>query len=68
MFPHVLILVLLVTVVVGVILWALQQFPIDPTLARVARVVIIVFYILWLVSLFFGGFGTIFGGTGHPYR
>lgn len=68
MFPHVLLLILFVTVVVGVILWALPQFPVDPTLVRVFRVIVIVFYVLWIASLFFGGFGTIFGGTGHPYR
>lgn len=67
MFPHVLLLILVVTIVVGVILWALTQFPLDATLVRVARVVIIVIYVIWLVSLLFGGFGA-FGGAYHPCR
>lgn len=38
----VLLIIVLVIVVAGVFLWGLTQLPVDPTLANVARVVIIV--------------------------
>ena len=43
----------------GVFLWALTQFPMDPTIAKVIRVVIVVvvaiFVIYWLLGLAQGG-------------
>jgi hypothetical protein len=65
MFPHVLIVALVVLVVAGLILWAVTQFPLDPVLARVIRVIVIVAVCLWLISLLLGG------GLGlgyHPCR
>ena len=54
MFPAVLLQVLLVLVVVGLILWGISQFPLDPVIARVIRVVVILFVAIWLVYLLFG--------------
>jgi hypothetical protein len=46
---------LLVLVVVGVLLWALSQFPaIDPTIKKVIYVVVIVVVVLWLAGGFLG--------------
>ncbi len=42
MFPAILIQVLIVLLVVGLILWAISQFPLDPQIAKVIRVVVIV--------------------------
>lgn len=44
-------------VLAGLALWALGQFPIDATIARLIRVVIIVACVLYLLSAF----------TGHQY-
>lgn len=44
--------------VVGLILWAIEQFPIDPTFAKLIRVVVIVFaviYLLYVLSGLVGG-------------
>jgi len=49
MFPGFLIEILIVLLIVGLILWALGQFPIDPVIARVIRVVIIVVVCIWLI-------------------
>lgn len=41
--------------IVGVILWGLNQIPgIDPTIKAIVRVVIIVFLAIWLIYLFAG--------------
>lgn len=45
-------------VVVGLILWVIQQIPMDPTIARVIRVVVIVAVCLWLLSLLVPMFGN----------
>lgn len=67
MFPAALISLIVVLAVVGLILWGLSQFPIDPTIARMIRVVIIVVVCIWLiyflVGLLGGGGGLAFG---HP--
>jgi len=45
---------------VGVILWALTQFPIDATIAKLIRVVIVVFAVVWLLYV-------LLGLTGHGH-
>jgi len=51
----------LVLIVVGVLLWALSQFPaIDPTIKRIIQVVVIVALVLWLVASV--------GGEGHSWN
>ncbi len=49
-----LIQLLVVLVVLGLALWALDQLPIDATIKQIIRVVVIVLIILWLLSVFFG--------------
>lgn len=51
--------VLMVLVVIGVILWAVQQLPLDATIKRIIWVVAIVFVVLWLVSVLFPGVGIM---------
>ena len=41
MFPALLINVVIVLVIVGLVLWVLSQIPMDPTIARIIRVVVI---------------------------
>lgn len=36
--------------VAGLLLWAAEQFPLDPTIRTIIRVVVIVFVVLWLLS------------------
>jgi len=46
----------LVLVVVGVLLWALQQFPaIDANIKKVIYVLVIVVVVIWLASSLLGG-------------
>jgi hypothetical protein len=49
-----LISILIALVIAGVILWALGQFPIDPTLARIIRVVVIVVVVLYCLGALTG--------------
>jgi hypothetical protein len=56
MSPGFLIEVVVVLVIVGLLLWLLSQFPIDPTMHRIIRAVVIVFVVLWLVYTFLGQF------------
>jgi hypothetical protein len=54
-----LIQIVAVVIVAGVLVWGLEQFPIDATFKQVAKVVIIVVVVIWvvlvLVSLLGGG-------------
>ena len=45
----VLIQIVIALVIVGVVLWALTQFPIDPTSAKLIKVVIVVFAVIYLL-------------------
>lgn len=45
-----LITIVVVLIVVGLLLWALQQLPIDPTIVVIIRVLVIVFALLWVLS------------------
>ena len=58
----VLIQVLVVLIIVGLILWAVSQIPMDPVIARIIRVVVVVFVCLWLVYLLAGSFGGSING------
>jgi hypothetical protein len=53
--------VVIALVIVGVILWALTQFPLDPTIAKLIRVVIVVFAVIYLLYVLSGLLGH-----GHP--
>lgn len=55
-------------VIVGVVLWGLTQFPIDPMIAKVIRVLIVVVVAIWIVYTILGlAGGTPSLGT-HPLR
>jgi cytochrome b subunit of formate dehydrogenase len=41
-------------VVAGLILWAIEQFPLDPTIVRIIRVVVIVAVVLYCLTAFTG--------------
>mgnify|MGYP001614253980 CR=1 FL=1 len=41
-------------VVAGLILWAVTQFPLDATIVKLIRVVVIVVAVLYLLNLLFG--------------
>jgi hypothetical protein len=44
----------IVLVVVGLLLWILQQIPMDPAFARIIRVVVIVAVCIWLIYFLVG--------------
>lgn len=69
MFPILLVQILIVLLIVGVILWGLSQFPIDPTIARLIRVIVIVVVAIWLIYILAGmlGGGPLFGPP-YPHR
>lgn len=54
MFPAFLIQVIITLVIVGLILWVVSQIPMDPTIARIIRVIVIVCVCLWLLSMLIG--------------
>lgn len=62
MFPSALIGIVVALVIVGIVLWALTQFPIDPTIAKLIRVLVIVIAAIWVCYALFGMVG---GGVGH---
>ena len=45
-----LITIVVTLAVVGLILWAITQIPMDPTIARVIRILVVVFVCLWLLQ------------------
>lgn len=49
-----LIYIIIVLAIVGLIIWAVGQLPIDPAFQRIIRVVAIVVVALWLISVLFG--------------
>jgi len=54
MFPAFLIQVIVVLIIVGLLLWIVQQIPMDATIARIIRVVVVVAVCLWLISILLG--------------
>lgn len=62
MFPLPLIEIVVALVIVGIVLWALGQFPIDPTISKLIRVVVIVVVAIWVCYLLLG----LAGGVSHP--
>jgi hypothetical protein len=47
-----LISIIVALVLVGLALWVVGQIPMDPTVARILRVVVIVALVLWLLQAF----------------
>ena len=54
MFPAFLIQVIVVLIIVGLLLWIVQQIPMDATIARIIWVVVVVAVCLWLISILLG--------------
>ncbi len=42
--------ILVVLIVAGLLLWGVQQLPIDATIVRIIRAVVIVALVFWLLS------------------
>lgn len=63
MFPAPLINLVIALVVVGIILWALSQFSIDPFIAKMIRVIIVVVVSIWVLYLLAG----MLGGGSAPF-
>lgn len=61
MFPVLLLQLVAALVIVGLILWALTQIPMDPTIAKIIRVLVIVCVGVWLVYVLLG-----MAGSGAP--
>jgi hypothetical protein len=62
----VLIQLLIGLLIVVVILWGINQFPMDPTITRLIRVVVIVVVVIWLIYVLAG---FLPGGMAlPPYR
>jgi low temperature requirement protein LtrA len=51
MFPVFLIQIVVALIIVGLVLWVVSQIPMDATIARIIRVVVIVAVCIWLISL-----------------
>lgn len=64
MFPFIPILIALV--IAGLILWAITQFPLDPTIVKLIRVVVVVFAVLYVIDVLFGG--AVFSGAYWGHR
>lgn len=62
MFPLPLVEIIIALVIVGVLLWALTKFPIDPTIANLIRVIVIVVVAIWVCYILLG----MAGGISHP--
>jgi hypothetical protein len=54
MFPAFLIQLIVVLLIVGLVLWGISQIPMDPTIARIIRVVIIIVVCIWLIYFLVG--------------
>jgi type IV secretory pathway TrbL component len=47
-----LIYILVVIIVVGLLLWAAEQLPMDGTVRRILQVVVVVALVLWILQAF----------------
>ncbi len=69
MFPvSALLSILVALLIVGVILWAVSQIPMDPTIARVIHVVVVVFALVWLIYFLAGFLGGPYAVYPYPHR
>ncbi len=60
--------VIVALVIVGLLLWVIEQIPMDPTIARIIRVVVIVCVCIWLLMLLVSLFGSGVNMFPAPYR
>lgn len=59
MFPLPLIEIVVALVIVGIVLWGLTQFPIDPVIAKLIRVLVIVIVAIWICYTLVGLSGGV---------
>jgi len=64
MFPGFLIEFIIVLIVIGLLLWVVQQIPIDQAIKNIIRVVVIVAIAIWLIYMLAGFFLPV-GGWPH---
>lgn len=64
MFPAALIQVIVVCFIAGLVLWGVQQFPLDATIQKLIRVIIIVVVGIYLIYVLVG----MLGGTPFLYQ
>lgn len=50
MVPFPLVSIVITLVIVGLVLWVVQQIPMDAVIARIIRIVVIVCVVLYLLS------------------
>ena len=62
-----LISILVPLVLAALLLWLITQLPLDPTIVKIIRAVVIVAVVLWLLGDFFG-FSTGDWGVSHRWR
>ena len=61
MVPVFLIQIIVALVIVGLVLWVVAQIPMDVAIARIIRVVVIAFVVIWLLYAVLG-----MAGSGPP--
>jgi hypothetical protein len=49
--------VIVALAIVGLVLWVIEQIPMDATIARIIRVIVIVAVCIWLLTVLVGLFG-----------
>ena len=62
-----LIQIIVALIIVGLLLWVVEQIPMDATIARIIRVVVIVAVVLYLLQIFTGVFSGV-NMLGPPMR
>lgn len=61
--------VVIVLIVIGVLLWLVNtMIPMDEKIKQILNVVVIIATVLWVLSLFLGGAGSLGCGTGLGLR
>lgn len=60
-----LIQIVIALVIIGLVLWVIQQIPMDAAIARIIRVVIVVAVVIWLLSVLVGWLPAV---GPYPYR
>lgn len=56
--PNCIFLILLIVIVAGVLVWALNALPLDATIKAVGRVAVIVIFVIWLAYTVMGCLGV----------
>jgi hypothetical protein len=51
--------IVVVLIIVGLLLWLVKFLPLDATIQKIIHAVVIVVVILWLLTLFFPGIGSM---------